>query len=273
MAALIEERPTSRVVTFDPPGISTEWICEGEADHNIVTNLVLATTPTVMTHPVGLIYRSRPVIREEGYKLYAITVPYAPFNIVVGSGGALGSYHVSADTTGGTLHITASKETIKNYPTASAPSFKQLIGVHNEEVEGADVVIPVMKLQIAFSHPAGIMTLPRLWQLHDITGTVNSAVFLTRPAGEVLFLGVQTDVGTDIPTSARYQFAISRNLTNQTIGAITGIAKKGWEYAWVRYKDDTETVGDSTYAIKVPLSVHIERVYDTADLAAVLGFG
>jgi hypothetical protein len=52
---------------------------------------------------------------------------------------------------------------------------------------------------------------------------------------------------TDCPTEdweIPFKFAASPNATDLTVGDITGIEKKGWEYLWVRYADaeDEETL-------------------------------
>jgi hypothetical protein len=85
-------------------------------------------------------------------------------------------------------------------------------------------------------------------------------------AGELLFLGadgVQPEPGGNWEIT--YRFSYSPNLTNQTIGDITGIAKKGWEYLWVRFQDDES----NSTPIKEPASAHVERVYDTTTVLSL----
>ncbi|HQL55478.1 MAG TPA: hypothetical protein PLQ87_12285, partial [Phycisphaerae bacterium] len=67
-----------------------------------------------------------------------------------------------------------------------------------------------------------------------------------------------------------FRFAASPNVTNLTIGDITGINKKGWEYLWVRYADSEDTVAKAL--VKKPIAVYIERVYDDGNLS-LLGIG
>ena len=50
---------------------------------------------------------------------------------------------------------------------------------------------------------------------------------------------------------------------------ITGIAKKGWDYLWIRYEDSDNLAAKSL--IKKPASVHVEQVYDTGNLS-LIGF-
>ena len=53
-----------------------------------------------------------------------------------------------------------------------------------------------------------------------------------------------------------------------TIGDITGVDKKGWEYIWVRYAD----AEDENVLVKQPIAVYVEKVYDEGNFAG-LGIG
>lgn len=61
-----------------------------------------------------------------------------------------------------------------------------------------------------------------------------------------------------------YRFAASPNVTGLAVGDITGIAKKGWEYLWVRYSDSEDAVAKAL--VKKPVAVYIEQVYPYGDL-------
>ncbi len=52
------------------------------------------------------------------------------------------------------------------------------------------------------------------------------------------------------------------NVTGQTIGTITEIAKKGWEYLWVLYEKVEDAAAVPPRIVKRPAAVYIERVYD-----------
>ena len=60
-----------------------------------------------------------------------------------------------------------------------------------------------------------------------------------------------------------YRFAASPNVTGLTIGDITGINKKGWEYLWVRYADGVDAAAKAL--VKKPVAVYIEKVYAEGD--------
>jgi hypothetical protein len=148
-----------------------------------------------------------------------------------------------------------------------------LIAVNKDDVQGAEIIIPALKISVHYSHPAAVITIARIKYLADITGMVNSDDFFGFAAGEVLFLGASGSEGTDAETEVTYQFAMSANADSLTIGDVTGIVKDGHELAWIKYKDAVDTEGGKDLPVKQPEFVYIERVYETVDLALALGFG
>ena len=59
----------------------------------------------------------------------------------------------------------------------------------------------------------------------------------------------------------------SPNMSNLTVGDITNINKKGWEYLWVRYGDAEDTAAKTL--IKKPTAVYVEKVYEQGDFGAL----
>ena len=55
-----------------------------------------------------------------------------------------------------------------------------------------------------------------------------------------------------------------------SVGPITGISKKGWEYLWVRYAEVEDE--SAQVLVKRPVAAYVEKVYDSANFAA-LGIG
>jgi len=261
------ESRDSRRTTTNPPTYTATYTAAGSNDGAYVRAYAIAATPTIVSLIDGIVYRQDVSVDPVGYEQWKVTVPYAR------NKQDTGSYRLTFDTTGGTIHVSASKETIGKYPAATAPDYKQLIGVNKDDVVGADIVIPALKISVHFNHPAAIITLARIKYLQSITGMVNSAAFLTFAAGEVLFLGASGSEGTDAETEVTYQFAMSANASGLTIGDVASIVKKGHELAWIKYKDAVDTVGSDDLPVKAPEFVYIERVYDTVDLALGLGFG
>jgi hypothetical protein len=193
----------------------------------------------------------------------------------------------SFDTTGGTQHITqaaqgdivgvsgnavttASPE--RRFPP-SAPMMNGAIGVDSNGVNGVDIVSPQLQWQESYDVPNKYVTSAYIRGLAGMTGTVNNASFRGFSAGEVLFLGCSGNQEWDDqkgrgPWSLTYRFAASQNVTNKTIGDISGIDKKGHEYLWVRYEDAVS----SSSLIKKPKAVYVDKVYMDGDFSG-LGIG
>lgn len=189
-----------------------------------------------------------------------------------------GDASFSFDTTGGTQHITQSRQTIQKYaPTGkTAPDFGGAIGVTHDSVEGVDINIPAFAFNVTRYVAPAAMTSTYIASLYALTGKTNSAawtvnvdgVTLTFAAGEALFQGVSgSKRKSEQDWELNFRFAASPNATNLTIGSITGIAKKGWEYLWVRYADAEDTSAKAI--MKKPIAVYIEKVYDEGTFSSL----
>jgi len=200
----------------------------------------------------------------------------------------------SFDTTGGTQHITQAKggkvtvfrggpngqsstvvtmSSETRYPPGSAPSQYEAIGVDSNGVKGVDVVTPQLQWQETYDVPNKYVTSNYIRGLSALTGTVNNDSFRGFAAGEVLFLGCSGSHEWDDekgigPWSLTYRFVASPNVTEQTIGDITDIAKKGHEYLWVRYEESTTGYD----LLKKPKYVYVDKVYKDGYFSA-LGIG
>jgi hypothetical protein len=256
-----KERPTSRKSGKD--SYTLEYSAAGSTDDAFVRAYALAGSPALVSTGDGTLYRQDLQVDWSGREIAYITVPYGPRK------KENGQFRLSFDTTGGTLNIKLAKSHVATYPAAGAPNHGGAIGVNGDNVEGAEIVVPALKLTGHFTHPAGIITIPQIKHLARCTGKVNSDSFLTFAAGEILFLGCSGSEGTDSPTEIGYQFACSENLQNTVIGGINVAAKDGWDVAWIQFKDAV----DGGKPIKPPAFIHVERVYERIALATALGFG
>jgi hypothetical protein len=174
-----------------------------------------------------------------------------------------GGLVVSFDISGTNQRITQSLQTISSYLAGggAAPDFKGAIGVNGEEIEGVDVIVPVAQVKYtAFLEDvdqAAIM---------NLVGSVNDDAYIGRAAGKVLFIGASGQQrSTDGVWEVTFSFAVAENKTGLTVGDITGIAKEGWDYLWVRYKNAT----DADTLTREPLAAYVERVYPRGDFDAL----
>jgi hypothetical protein len=192
----------------------------------------------------------------------------------------------SFDTSGGSQHITQADGgkitstgttttrtgTETRFPS-NAPSMSSAIGVDGDSVNGVDIVVPALSWTETYDVPSGYVTAAYIKRVAALTGTTNDATFRTFAAGEVLFLGCSGNQDWDAdrgdgPWSLSYKFVASQNITGQTIGTITNIAKKGHEYLWVRYENHVS----GSDLLKRPKYVYVNTVYKEGAFSG-LGIG
>lgn len=253
--------------TASPPSQTVKYRAIGSDNAGFVNSYALGATPAIVSTIYGTLYRQDIAVRKTGHKQFDITVPYGTRK------NETGEWTWDFDTTGGTVHISHARSEVARYPSTTAPDQKGAIGVNGDEVEGTDIIIPVLKVNVNFRHPLGVITIAQAKFLSNITGSVNSQPFLSFDPGEVLFLGARGSDGSTAESTVNYQFAMSSNATGLSIGDITGIAKKGHEYLWVRYEDAEATADSVVQPVRLAKFVYIDQVYPTTDFATALGFG
>ncbi|MEX0744239.1 MAG: hypothetical protein WD118_01445 [Phycisphaeraceae bacterium] len=179
------------------------------------------------------------------------------------------------ETRGGTQRITQSLQTVASYAPVgeTAPDFDGAINVTEQSIEGTDIVVPVFSFTSTRYHDT--LTQAYIGQLYQLTGRTNNASWSVNVNGttlqfaeqEVLFLGAAGSQRGDQPWELSLAFAASPNVTGLSVGQITGIAKKGWEHLWVRYKQDVDET--AKVMIYKPTAAYIEQVYHTGDFSVL----
>ncbi len=184
---------------------------------------------------------------------------------------------------GGTLHRTFSLETVHWYDVANGadnddtPLFGQLIGVDGLDVKGVDIPDNNFAFTIRKKFLASSLAADYIDDIRDLVNTTNNddASYVWRgqtmsfAEGELVFRGAEfADGAADLNGSPyiefNFKFEFSKNVTGLSIGDITGIAKKGWEYLWVL----TRLTDVHNTRVKVPVACYIERVYEAGDYTA-----
>lgn len=271
------ELPAHVESTSEPPSQTRKYRLIGTINENTArANAMVLSPQEVISNTYGILYRGDVSLSQIDYNSWNVTIPYTTIKREVGE------WSFSFDTTGGTVHITNSLETIRSYKrsgvSGSIPNTGGAIDVQPDEVKGIDKVIPALKFNVNYKHTSGTITPAYVRYLHSLTGLVNSTPFLGWPAGEVLFLGASGGDGTHTEMTIEYQFAMSKGVTNLSIGGLSWldsggssatITKEGWNVIWISYEDTV----DADNPVKKPKYVYVERVYDTVDLATALGFG
>jgi hypothetical protein len=264
MPITVHEKWESRETTLgENPSITLVYIVRGTTDDLAAKTALIAASPVLYD---GLVRQSLHLERI-AEDIWEGTVQYG--NVQPPATGE-STYHF--DTGGGTQHITYSLQTVGRYapPGKVAPDFRGAIGVTHDNVEGVDITVPVYNFSETHYIPSAWVTPAYKATLFFLTGKVNANPFRGFAPGEVLFLGASGSKRGHEDWEITFRFAASPNITGLTIGDITGISKRGWEYLWVRYADDEDTV--AKVLIKKPIAVYVEQVYPYGNFAG-LGIG
>ena len=259
---LTEKLDSRKWNTGDNASVEMVYILTGTSDDVTAKNLIASSTASTYN---GLVRQSIQIEPEwvdttTGDGQWTATVRYG-----VRPPTEVGESSFSFDTSGGTQHITQSLQTVASYapPGQTAPDFGGAIGVTHDNVEGVDITIPVYCFSETHYLPDSLVTPAYKGTLFNLTGKVNGAPFKGLAAGECLFLGAAGSKRGADDWEITYRFAGSPNRSGLTVGPITGISKKGWEYMWVRYADSEDAAAKAI--VKKPVAVYIERVHDEGD--------
>jgi hypothetical protein len=265
---LTEKLDSRKWTTGDNASVEMTYILTGTSDDLTAKTLIENSTATYYNGLVRQSIQIEPEWVDEtaGDGQWVVTVRYG-----IRPPSEVGESSFAFDTSGGTQHITQSLGTVASYAASGTPpDFGGAVGVTHDSVEGVDITIPVYSFSETHYLDDAFVTPAYKGTLFNLTGKVNDAAFKGLAAGECLFLGASGAKRGTADWEITYRFAGSPNRTGLVVGPITGIAKKGWEYMWVRYADSEDTAANAI--VKKPVAVYIEKVYDEGDFSA-LGIG
>jgi len=261
VAELFSDR--SEVLSTENPRLEIHYIVTGAIDESDVKAAVIASVALVIG---GLTKRTVTIderVNEDSWKVI-VTWEFQSFELEEGESS------FSFDTGGGSQHISQSISTVSSYGPKASTLLGGAIGFDGENIQGVDITVPVYNFSETHVFPSTTVTNAYKQALFSATGKVNIAAFKGFAAGEVLFLGASGSKRGDDDWEISFRFAASPNKTGLTIGTITGISKKGWEYLWVQYAKDVDNT--KKVILKKPVAVYIEQVYDEVSFAS-LGIG
>ena len=265
MPVTIEEHFDSRHVTNgDSPSAELRYTIRGTNDYGEAMIAMITQTPTTFDingDGSWHLPRANVSIDPLGDRLWNGNAQYGPRPT---TNDAVYSF----DTSGGTQHITQSLQTVGKYaaPGQTAPDNQGAIGVTGQgPPEGVDITVPVYNFGETHYKSALVVTPAYRYTLFQLTGKVNQAEFRGWGQGDVLFLGASGSKRDSGDWEIAYRFAASETDGDITVGDITGIAKKGWEYLWVRYMDAKDEF--SYTLVQKPVAAYVERVYKYGDFA------
>ena len=153
----------------------------------------------------------------------------------------------------------------------SAPDFKNGVNVSPDgKVQGVGVGQPTFTFQVTKHWPIAAITQAYQLQVRALAGKFNDADFYGLPAGSVKFMGARgKPAGQKWPVT--YRFEYSPNESGISVGDITGITRKGWEYLDIYRR----TISDVTAKkkIEVPHSCYVHTLPPGAGSFSILGIG
>ena len=186
----------------------------------------------------------------------------------------------SFSTCGATGHTLISLAEVGIYPSGKQ-SMNGLIGVQKigEAPEGCDKIIPAFPCQTSKIIPATALTAAYVNTLYTLTGTVNNASYslvlpsgedMTFSAGELLFKGANCNPRGENDYEITFFFEGCANKTSMTVANITGIAKKGFEYLWIRREIQPANSSDANSpTLSLPDAVYVNQIYEYTNFASL----
>ncbi len=179
-------------------------------------------------------------------------------------------------TGGGTQHITHSVRTMGTFvPSGKTPiNYKGTIG---KDAEGVDIEVNQKNFRTTFYLPANVMTQAYNDLLESCTSKINSdqvtiivdGISSTYQPGELLFRGTEGSKRRGFEDwELVLNWSAERNVTGITIGDITGISKRGWDYLWVTYVDQSQLTAGAM--ARIAKQVNVEQVYRDVPLTPVI---
>jgi len=286
MTIILVEQPGSRagVGSGDLDSEQTRvWHSSGSDDIEAICTQLKNEAPYSIVCPVNgvTLVRNELTYDPAGFNRYELKLKYVDqvaLDIRIASAQEstdrqldIGESRTSFSTTGGTARICTSVATMASYKTLmnfdAIPNYKQAINVTDGDVQGIDIVVPAMRWTHSYRQPHAVITQQYVKTLEVMTGTVNNATFKGRAAGEVLFMGCNGSQGTASDPTIEYEFLRLPNVTDQTIGDIVGVAKRGHDYLWVVFEETVDEL--AKHKTKIPKYVFIEQVYPYSDFAAL----
>lgn len=242
------EKVHGQSMTLEQPTVNTKYRCTrawfdpfptghaGGFFDWVADNSLFVIPKFVFTNPMGVLWLKDIRINELIYaRHYDIDAMYVPPDKA--PPGFAGAYSLSVDLIGGTTHITAGRR-ISGWP-AGCPDNGGVIGKDGDEVHGADVVTPEMKLTVSYRHPQGFLNKLYIDSLFYLIGHFNSDTFLGYAPGQVQYLGGPHTM-TESEATARYTFAMSPNATNLEVAGITIGTKFGSDLLSPIMKDEVD---------------------------------
>ena len=255
-----------RTTSGDPTSAEIPYAVWGVPTSEIARAMVIEASPPTYTVNEIPLFRKQATVEETGPEAHIVHVIYGPIKPPESRG-------TSSHSIPPAVKITRALRPSTIRPAGkTAADHKGAIGVTDHGVEGCEIVVPKFSWSETWQLPIETYDWAYSQTLKSITGKVNAASFRGFPAGQVLFRGGKGSGSNKNPTliEITYSFDQSDDVTEQTIGDITGVSKAGWQYLWVQYRETDDT--DAKSFARRPVAAYVEKVYEATSFAE-LGIG
>jgi|TARA_R110000868_G_scaffold410438_1_gene698466 hypothetical protein len=278
------ERDDSGEITLDPPSIELKWDIikrptatdRTPIDRDEAIQKLQLTAPFVMniaTEVEDLVQGEITLSPNKRFGLVATINYRLADEVTPGSNNSevgMLSFGISSEN----IHITQALLTISRTPVAgvTAADYKGAIGADSEgNLTGCDIPAPKLSWSETVYRPLAYVSHGYVNTLGEIVGHWNLYTFRTKAPGSVLCAGVQGSANWEKKRwELTFNFEHSPNVEGITIGEITGIAKRGYDYLDVHYEQANDD--DAKKLVPRPIQVDVLQVIDGRDFSG-LGIG
>ena len=266
MALEIAQLQFSQWSKNDEPKITLKYAVSGSDDEEEVLLYAEGNTPTTFKS----LWRNEITGEMVGPEEWDINVVYGtvPPPSWMGAGQTVSEWSFSIDEQ--TTHYTQSLTTVNSYAaTGTATDHKGAVNVQPDgTVDGYDASVSSLTWTETLYLPWGQWGATYLATLQATAGRWNSTAFRIWAAGELLLRRVRGRPAGTSYVQIEFDFAVEPNVADLTVGAITGIDKRGWDLLWIEY----EPVDDSTSNAIAgrPKHAYVEQVKYSADFHNLL---
>jgi hypothetical protein len=270
-------QPDNPAYQLTQTSISQDWTVTGAAgvDEWTVRAAILATVPQANappTSPYAWPIRGLQIKEKEastGFWRFTVTWGTLIYQVSGKIGGQQQQVRTSRVLTG---VFTNDPKTIPGDPAWSVNDEGVPVGWDGRTVHGCSIYVPQETWSESVEIPLADFTDDYKNAVRAIVRSpVNSEPFRGLDANEVLFLGMQYQISTQNPdyVSASFEFSASENLDGEdalTVGSITGITKKGWDFLDVHMP---VTVGANPVMTPDPDYVLTHEMYYLSDFSGL----
>jgi len=264
MATISEAKDSRKCTDGDEPSAELRFNIAGTEDDGEARTLLLGAAPPTWTVGGKTLVQKQRSLDPAGGGHWKGSVTY---------GRRESSYQFEIG--GGSAHITEALDQTSYGYEAAAPEMNHRINVTRDRngvtVNGLDIDAPTYAWSETHYLPAGAVNAAYKAALFAVAAApVNQYAWRGFQAGEVKFKGASGQQRGEEDWAITFKFEASPNATGLSVGNITGISKKGWEYLWVLYEEVED--GAAKVLVPSPLGVYVAKVYAESDFS-LLGIG